>query len=193
MKDEEKMGLGTFLVRTCPWCKFSSYSWSSACPKLHPNKCPPPPPPKKYKSLCHFDQSFQQCYCGRGNKGKMPGSWNTGNVQETMSVRGVSNPSQALPVLRPLKSSSRYPAAMEETCAKSIPYSFKVWHSWVRWLTESEILFLHKQFMIMFKWHPIHCTCIVLICVYNFLYNVFRATRYKTTSLPAALNRNMCV
>ncbi len=111
-------------------------------PKTQPPQIPSPPP-KKNTNHCaigysNFDQSFQQCYCGWGNKGKMPGSWNTGNAQEKMSVWGVSNPSQTLPVLRPLKSSSRYPAATEETCSKSIPYSDKAWHSWVRWLTEWE-------------------------------------------------------
>ncbi len=40
------------------------------------------------------------------------------------SVCGASNPSQALPALTPQKSSSRDPASMEETYAKSTPYSF---------------------------------------------------------------------
>jgi hypothetical protein len=38
------------------------------------------------------------------------------------------NPNQALPSLTPQKDSSRAPAAMEETHAKSTPYSFKMWH-----------------------------------------------------------------
>jgi hypothetical protein len=55
---------------------------------------------------------------------------------EKMYVRKVSNPSQALPAVHPEKGRNRDPAAMEETCAKSAPYSFEALHSKVRRLTE---------------------------------------------------------
>jgi hypothetical protein len=45
----------------------------------------------------------------------------------TVCVQGVGNPSRALPHLGE-KSGSRNPGAMEETCAKSVSYSFGTWH-----------------------------------------------------------------
>ncbi len=63
---------------------------------------------------------------------------------------GGGNPSQALPVLTPQKSRSRDPAAMEETCAKSTPYSFKMWPIRVSGQQSEDIVLLHEQLTTMF-------------------------------------------
>jgi hypothetical protein len=74
MKAAEKMGLGTFLVRTFPWCKFSSYSWSSSCPKLNPHKYPPPPQKKIQITVplgtAILTKVFNSAIVAEGTKGK---------------------------------------------------------------------------------------------------------------------------
>jgi hypothetical protein len=75
-------------------------------------------------------------------------------IQETSpgkSVCGVGNPSQALPTLTHQKSSSRDQAAMEEICAKSSPYSFKMSHSRVSDQQSESIVLWHEQFTATFN------------------------------------------
>ncbi len=100
------------------------------------------------------------------NIGKMPGQWNTGRRPRKKCLSGGEQPKPSPAHLRPQKTSSRNLAAMEETCAKSTPYSFEAWHNRVQWLTE-RIVFVRGQIIILFNWHPIHFTCTVLRCVYN--------------------------
>ncbi len=66
-------------------------------------------------------------------------------------VWGGSSPSQALPPLTPQKGSSRDPAAMEKTCAKSTPYSVKTWHSRVSGQQSENIVLTHGQSITTFN------------------------------------------
>jgi hypothetical protein len=48
---------------------------------------------------------------------------------------------------------------MEETRAKSTPYSLETWHNRVQWLTEWENCVFTQTIVITFKWHLTHCSC----------------------------------
>ncbi len=81
-------------------------------------------------------------------------------------VCGESNRSQALPALTPQKSSSRELSAMEETCAKSTPYSFETLHSRVSG-QQSENIALCMSNSLLHSIIPLRLYCAMLTCVYN--------------------------